>query len=131
MAITSNSSILLFCFLLLYYASRVSLSFTLSLTWSLKHSLAQDKTKLTIWEVAFIIFGSAFALEEYTAATEHGWISKSFTHRLVILFSSFAVLSLYCERERISIHRTSFSCGCRRGTLLISRFLLFSLRILD
>lgn len=127
MAITSNSSILLFYFLLLYYASRVSLFFPHSWTWALEHSLAQDKTKLTIWEVTFIIFGSAFALEEYTAATEHGWISKSFTRHLVILISSFAILSLYCERERISIHRTSFSCGCRRGTLLISRLLLFFL----
>jgi len=131
MAITSNSSTLLFYSLLLYYVSRVSWSFTHSLTWDLEHSLAQDKTKLTTWEVAFIIFGSAFALEEYTAATEHGWISKSFTRHLVILISSFSILSLYCERERISIHRTSFSCGCRCGMLLISRLMLFFLYTLD
>lgn len=52
----------------------------------------QDKTKLTIWEVTFIIFGSAFALEEYTAATEHGWIIyiantwNAFDFSLVVIF---------------------------------------------
>ncbi|KAJ7274546.1 hypothetical protein B0H12DRAFT_1228255 [Mycena haematopus] len=34
----------------------------------------QDHTQMTFWEVVFIIFAAAFTLEEYTAATEHGWI---------------------------------------------------------
>ncbi|KAJ7659964.1 receptor-activated Ca2+-permeable cation channel [Mycena rosella] len=34
----------------------------------------QDLEKLTFWEVVFILFATAFALEEYTASTEHGWI---------------------------------------------------------
>ncbi|KAF9007612.1 receptor-activated Ca2+-permeable cation channel [Cyathus striatus] len=34
----------------------------------------RDDTQITQWEIAFIIFASAFALEEYTASTEHGWI---------------------------------------------------------
>ncbi|KAF8896600.1 receptor-activated Ca2+-permeable cation channel [Infundibulicybe gibba] len=34
----------------------------------------QNTMAVTPWEVAFIIFGVAFALEEYAAATEHGWI---------------------------------------------------------
>ncbi|TFK75140.1 receptor-activated Ca2+-permeable cation channel [Pluteus cervinus] len=34
----------------------------------------QDMTTMTPWEMAFIVMASAFALEEYTAATEHGWI---------------------------------------------------------
>ncbi|KAF4614239.1 hypothetical protein D9613_007732 [Agrocybe pediades] len=36
--------------------------------------LNRDKTHVTFWEMAFIVFGIAFALEEYTASTEHGWI---------------------------------------------------------
>lgn len=36
----------------------------------------RDKTQLTFWETVFIILASAFALEEYTASTEHGWYSK-------------------------------------------------------
>ncbi|KAG5636759.1 hypothetical protein H0H81_006949 [Sphagnurus paluster] len=35
-----------------------------------------DKMQITGWETLFIIFAAAFTLEEYTAATEHGWISK-------------------------------------------------------
>ncbi|KAJ6513410.1 receptor-activated Ca2+-permeable cation channel [Mycena sanguinolenta] len=34
----------------------------------------QDHAQMTFWEVVFIIFAAAFTLEEYTAATEHGWI---------------------------------------------------------
>ncbi|KAJ6494659.1 receptor-activated Ca2+-permeable cation channel [Mycena vitilis] len=34
----------------------------------------QDPAKLTLWEVVFIVFATAFTLEEYTASTEHGWI---------------------------------------------------------
>ena len=35
----------------------------------------QYKERLTPWEVAFMVLGCAFTLEEYTAANEHGWIS--------------------------------------------------------
>ncbi|KAF8640326.1 hypothetical protein AX16_010221 [Volvariella volvacea WC 439] len=34
----------------------------------------RDLNSVTPWECAFIIMASAFALEEYTAASEHGWI---------------------------------------------------------
>ena len=37
----------------------------------------RDKTQITTWELVFIIFGSAFALGEYTSSSEHGWISES------------------------------------------------------
>lgn len=35
-----------------------------------------------------MILGGAFALEEYTASTEHGWISKS--HQIHLLIFQFA-----------------------------------------
>lgn len=47
-----------------------------SVKWSL---LDQDGNNVTSWEIIFIVFATAFALEEYTASKEHGWISKSFT----------------------------------------------------
>ncbi|KAL0569007.1 hypothetical protein V5O48_012959, partial [Marasmius crinis-equi] len=34
----------------------------------------KDTHHTNFWELLFILFGVAFALEEYTAATEHGWI---------------------------------------------------------
>ncbi|TFK21168.1 receptor-activated Ca2+-permeable cation channel [Coprinopsis marcescibilis] len=34
----------------------------------------QDKSRMTTWEYAFIVFAAAFTLEEYTASTGHGWI---------------------------------------------------------
>ncbi|RXW22827.1 hypothetical protein EST38_g3005 [Candolleomyces aberdarensis] len=60
----------------------------------------QDKSHLTNWEVAFIIFASAFALEEYTASTEHGWIIyianiwNAFDFSLIIIFLVYLVLRI-------------------------------------
>ncbi|KAK7043585.1 hypothetical protein VNI00_008196 [Paramarasmius palmivorus] len=34
----------------------------------------KNAERMTFWEYVFIVFAGAFALEEYTAATEHGWI---------------------------------------------------------
>ena len=36
---------------------------------------------MTAYEVFFIIFAVAFALEEYTASQEHGWESESHCFR--------------------------------------------------
>jgi len=36
-----------------------------------------EASHMTAYEVFFIIFAVAFALEEYTASQEHGWDSKS------------------------------------------------------
>ncbi|KAF7312239.1 hypothetical protein MIND_00236900 [Mycena indigotica] len=34
----------------------------------------QNYDKVTLWEAVFFVFAAAFALEEYTASNEHGWI---------------------------------------------------------
>lgn len=38
----------------------------------------QQVERLTAFEIVFIIFATAFTLEEYTASKEHGWGSKLF-----------------------------------------------------
>ncbi|KAF8199535.1 receptor-activated Ca2+-permeable cation channel [Pholiota molesta] len=40
------------------------------------YRLHHDSEKITLWETIFIILASAFTLGEYTAATEHGWITS-------------------------------------------------------
>ncbi|PPQ91007.1 hypothetical protein CVT25_013932 [Psilocybe cyanescens] len=50
------------------------LNFTLLLFTFVLCLANRDRERLTFWEVAFMILGGAFALEEYTASTEHGWI---------------------------------------------------------
>ncbi|KAF5365608.1 hypothetical protein D9758_003241 [Tetrapyrgos nigripes] len=37
-------------------------------------TIDHDAEKVTLWEIVFCIFAFAFALDEYTASTEHGWI---------------------------------------------------------
>jgi len=46
---------------------------------SVRDLLDQDKTQITPWEVAFVVFAVAFTLAEYTASTEHGWLSAPFS----------------------------------------------------
>ncbi|TEB34488.1 receptor-activated Ca2+-permeable cation channel [Coprinellus micaceus] len=52
----------------------------------------QDKSRITPWEVAFIVFASAFALEEYTQSTGNGWIIyianiwNAFDFGLIVIF---------------------------------------------
>jgi hypothetical protein len=40
----------------------------------------KDLHTLHNYEILFIIFAAAFALEEYTASIEHGWGSKCTSH---------------------------------------------------
>ncbi|KAJ6607394.1 hypothetical protein B0H10DRAFT_2072140 [Mycena sp. CBHHK59/15] len=54
----------------------------------------QDLDKVTFWEVAFIVFAAAFALEEYTASTEHGWII--YIANMWNVFDSSFVLVFLC-----------------------------------
>ena len=37
----------------------------------------KDTDFMNGFEIVFIIFAAAFALEEYTASKEHGWTSES------------------------------------------------------
>ncbi|KAH6913281.1 hypothetical protein BKA70DRAFT_1369915 [Coprinopsis sp. MPI-PUGE-AT-0042] len=57
----------------------------------------QDKTKITFWEVIFIVFASAFTLEEYTASTGHGWITviwNAFDFTFIVIFLAYMGLRL-------------------------------------
>ena len=56
----------------------------------------RDNTQITTWELVFIIFGSAFALGEYTSSSEHGWISESCFYFWHPVFKT--TLSLHRER---------------------------------
>lgn len=49
------------------------------------------------FEVLFIIFAAAFALEEYTASRQHGWVSEYRHHTLSTSVNQAS--SLHCQRE--------------------------------
>ncbi len=53
------------------------------------------------FEILFIIFAVAFALEEYTASRQHGWVSEC-RHHDTLSTSINQASSLHCQRE----HRT-------------------------
>ncbi|KAJ3742240.1 hypothetical protein DFH05DRAFT_1402192 [Lentinula detonsa] len=54
----------------------------------------QNPNGTNIWEVIFVLFAVAFALEEYTASTEHGWGSD----RSFCMWNVFdtAFLAIFC-----------------------------------
>ncbi|KAF8962728.1 hypothetical protein BDZ97DRAFT_1920296 [Flammula alnicola] len=58
----------------------------------------KDSTKVTVWEMAFIILASAFTLEEYTASTEHGWIIyianmwNAFDFAFIVIFVAYLTM---------------------------------------
>jgi len=54
---------------------------------------------MTRWEMLFILFAGAFTLEEYTASTEHGWISEP-------------SLSNLLQRDHIVSITRSLHCKC-------------------
>ncbi|TFK40031.1 receptor-activated Ca2+-permeable cation channel [Crucibulum laeve] len=60
----------------------------------------QNESKLTPWELAFIVFASAFTLEEYTASTEHGWIIyianmwNAFDFAFILIFLTYLALRI-------------------------------------
>ncbi|KAF7323041.1 hypothetical protein HMN09_00084000 [Mycena chlorophos] len=60
----------------------------------------QNYERVTFWEVVFFIFATAFALEEYTASNEHGWIIyianmwNVFDTSFVLIFICFAVMRI-------------------------------------
>ncbi|KAF9069875.1 hypothetical protein BDP27DRAFT_1324744 [Rhodocollybia butyracea] len=56
--------------------------------------------QINLWEWVFIIFASAFALEEYTASTEHGWgiyianMWNVFDTTFIIIFLVYLILRI-------------------------------------
>lgn len=73
-----NFGVLLFLFLLCLSSKDFILCFLISLT--ILPLQGKDLAKVTPFEVMFIVFATAFALEEYTASKEHGWGSEYYMH---------------------------------------------------
>ncbi|KAJ7773071.1 receptor-activated Ca2+-permeable cation channel [Mycena metata] len=93
----------------------------------------QDHAKLTFWEVVFIVFAAAFTLEEYTAATEHGWIIyianmwNVFDTSFVLVFLCYVGLRIkglsYGDLEASNLAFDLLSCG---ACILFPRLAFFA-----
>ncbi|KAJ3916257.1 receptor-activated Ca2+-permeable cation channel [Lentinula edodes] len=55
----------------------------------------QNPEGMNFWESVFILFAVCFALEEYTASTEHGWGSECFTMWNVFDTAFLAIFCVY------------------------------------
>ncbi|KAJ4488076.1 hypothetical protein J3R30DRAFT_3280335 [Lentinula aciculospora] len=61
----------------------------------------RNSAETNLWELVFILFAVAFALEEYTASTEHGWGSECPTLLKLLLLCMWnvfdtAFLAIFC-----------------------------------
>ncbi|KAJ7104262.1 receptor-activated Ca2+-permeable cation channel [Mycena belliarum] len=60
----------------------------------------KNPQQLNFWETVFIVFAAAFALEEYTASNEHGWIIyianmwNVFDSSFVVIFLCYIVMRI-------------------------------------
>ncbi|KAL1724237.1 hypothetical protein EV715DRAFT_244703 [Schizophyllum commune] len=104
--------------------------------------LTHNNDKVTFGEVLFIVFAASFVLDEYTAATEHGWISTSIlycAHASMIwnvLDSSFIVIVLLYLGFRIrglvegdpDISDTGFDILSTGACILFPRLAFFALK---
>ncbi|KAF5327160.1 hypothetical protein D9619_004543 [Psilocybe cf. subviscida] len=92
----------------------------------------QDRNHVTPWEVAFMILGSAFALEEYTAATEHGWIIyianmwNAFDFAFILVFLTYFFMRLKGLSSGHGCREQRLICWFNRSLrAMISQFVLF------
>lgn len=60
-------------------------------------AVARNTENPAFWEIAFIILASAFSLEEYTQANEHGWISQFPSILALLDNANMLASSLHCK----------------------------------
>ncbi|KAF8638246.1 hypothetical protein AX17_002268 [Amanita inopinata Kibby_2008] len=91
-----------------------------------------DATKLTMWEVVFIIFAAAFTLEEYTASNEHGWIIyianmwNVFDFAFIIIFLGYIVLRMKgLSNDDIAMSNMAFDILACGACILFPRLAFF------
>ncbi|KAF9485221.1 receptor-activated Ca2+-permeable cation channel [Pholiota conissans] len=92
-----------------------------------------DSTKITFWEMIFIILASAFTLGEYTAATEHGWIIyianiwNSFDFGFILIFLAYLVLRLKgLSNDDTSVSDMAFDVLACGACILFPRLAFFA-----
>ncbi|KAF9442105.1 hypothetical protein P691DRAFT_811368 [Macrolepiota fuliginosa MF-IS2] len=71
----------------------------------------KDKAQLTFWEVAFIVIGSAFALEEYTASTENGWYLYIANMWNAFDFTFIAIFLIYLGLRIQGLHNADLNAS--------------------
>ncbi|KIK59794.1 hypothetical protein GYMLUDRAFT_44251 [Collybiopsis luxurians FD-317 M1] len=91
--------------------------------------------KTNLWEWAFILFASAFALEEYTAVTEHGWgiyilnMWNVFDTTFLGIFSTYLVLRIrgvaYNDQASSEMAFDILACG---ACILLPRLAFFAVK---
>ncbi|KAH0585020.1 hypothetical protein H2248_008289 [Termitomyces sp. 'cryptogamus'] len=93
-----------------------------------------DSSKMSFWEIIFVVLAAAFTLGEYTAATEHGWIIyianlwNVFDFSFIAIFLAYIVLRLKgINHDDIAASDLAFdvlSCG---ACILFPRLAFFAI----
>ncbi|PPR00897.1 hypothetical protein CVT24_000382 [Panaeolus cyanescens] len=93
----------------------------------------QDPDNVTPWEIAFIVLAGAFALEEYTAATEHGWIIyianlwNGFDFAFIVVFIAYLSLRVRgLSHDEVESSRMAFDILACGACILFPRLAFFA-----
>ncbi|KAL0954798.1 hypothetical protein HGRIS_003745 [Hohenbuehelia grisea] len=93
----------------------------------------QDPYRVTFWEVTFILFALSFALQEYTASTEHGWIIyianmwNVFDTSFILIFFSYLGLRIHgLSHDEVQHSITAFDLLACGACILFPRLAFFA-----
>ncbi|KAF9048651.1 receptor-activated Ca2+-permeable cation channel [Panaeolus papilionaceus] len=93
----------------------------------------QDPFGITPWEIAFIVLAAAFTLEEYTAATEHGWIIyianlwNGFDFVFIVIFIAYLSLRIRgLSSDEVESSRMAFDILACGACILFPRLAFFA-----
>ncbi|KAL4263192.1 Transient receptor potential calcium channel [Pleurotus pulmonarius] len=93
----------------------------------------QDPNKMNAWEATFILFASSFALQEWTASTEHGWIIyianmwNVFDTSFILVFISYLGFRIHgLAHNNVEDSMTAFDLLACGACILFPRLAFFA-----
>ncbi|KAF8837769.1 hypothetical protein BDN67DRAFT_1071196 [Paxillus ammoniavirescens] len=94
----------------------------------------QDITHITMWEAVFLVFATAFTLQEYTASKEYGWLIyisnvwSAFDTSFVLIFLAYVGLRIkglsYDEADTSKLAFDLLACG---ACILVPRLAFYAI----
>ncbi|KIJ66723.1 hypothetical protein HYDPIDRAFT_85148 [Hydnomerulius pinastri MD-312] len=91
----------------------------------------QDTTYISTWESVFLVFATAFTLQEYTATKEHGWLKQvwnAFDTSFVLVFLAYVGLRVkglvLDEADTSKLAFDILACG---GCILVPRLAFYAI----
>ncbi|KAI6024899.1 hypothetical protein BKA83DRAFT_4253865 [Pisolithus microcarpus] len=91
---------------------------------------SEDAAHVSLWEGVFLVFATAFTLQEYTASREYGWL-RDFTQSALqvwnIFDTAFVVIFLGLVDNNADISQLAFDILACAGCVLVPRLAFYAI----